>query len=80
MLGVSESPRETLVSVLVNFSSTQHYAGHVEAKFVEALRYKPEGHGFVSRLGQWCSSLTQYFRLHYGPEVDSASNVNEYQE
>jgi len=26
------------------------------------------------------SLLTQYFRLHYGPEVDSASNRNEYQE
>jgi hypothetical protein len=25
--------------------------GHVVAQFVEALRYKPEGHGFDS---QWC--------------------------
>jgi hypothetical protein len=25
--------------------------GHAEAQLVEALRYKPEGHGFDS---QWC--------------------------
>jgi hypothetical protein len=46
---------------------------------VEALRYKPEGHGIDSR---WCHrnvSLTS-FRPHYGPGVDSASNRNEYQE
>jgi hypothetical protein len=40
---------------------------------VEALRYKPEGRGSNF-------SLTQSFRLHYGPGVDSASNRNEYQE
>jgi hypothetical protein len=34
---------------------------------VEALRYKPEGRGFDSRL---C----------HGPGFDSASNRNEYQE
>jgi len=49
------------------------------AQLVEALRYKPEGRGFDSR---WChrySSLTYYFRPHYAPGVDSASNRNEYQ-
>jgi hypothetical protein len=80
MLDVSESSSEILFSVLVNLSSTHHYARQVEAKFVEALGYNPEGHGFDSRSGQWRSSLTQYLRLHYGPEVDSASNRNEYQE
>jgi hypothetical protein len=80
MLDVSESSREILFRVLVNFSSTHHYAVHAEAKFIEALRYKPEGGGFDSRSGQWRSSLTQYFRLQYGPEIDSASNRNEYQE
>jgi hypothetical protein len=47
---------------------------------VEALRYKPEGRGIDSG---WCHlnfSLTQSFRPHYGPGVDSASNRNEYQE
>src|SRR5215475_11945377 len=49
-------------------------------QLVEALRYKPEGLGIYSR---WCHrnfSLTQFFRPHYGPGVDSASNRNEYQE
>ena len=48
------------------------------AQFVEALRYSPEGLRFNSRCQNF--SLTQSFRLHYGPGVDSASNTNEYQE
>jgi hypothetical protein len=40
------------------------------AQLVEALRYKQEGRGFDS--GR-C-------HRHYGPGVDSASNINEYQE
>src|SRR5215475_12746786 len=47
---------------------------------VEALRYKPEGRGVDSRLCHWNFSLTQSYRPHYGPGVDSASNRNEYQE
>jgi hypothetical protein len=47
---------------------------------VEALRYKPEGRGIDSRWCHWNFSLTLSFRSHYGPEVDSASNRNEYQE
>jgi len=31
-------------------------------------------------LCHWIFSLTQFFRPHYGPGVDSASNRNEYQE
>jgi len=50
------------------------------AQFVEALRYKPEGRGFDSRWCHWNFLLTQFFRPHYGPGVDSASNTNEYQE
>jgi hypothetical protein len=47
--------------------------GYAVALLVEALRYRvagsiPDFH--------WNFS----FRLHYGPEVDSASNRNEYQE
>ena len=49
-------------------------------QLVEALRYKSEGRGFDSRWCHWNFSLTQSFRLHYGPGVDSASNRNEYQE
>jgi hypothetical protein len=51
MLDISESSREILLNVLVNFSSTRQ-------KFVEALPYKPEGRGFDSRWGQWRFSLT----------------------
>ena len=53
--------------------------GYVVAQLLEALRYKPEGGGFVS---QWCRrfSLTSSFRPHYGPGVDSACNRIWYQE
>jgi hypothetical protein len=47
---------------------------------VEALCYKPGGRGFDSRWCHWNISLTQYFLLHYGPGVDSASNINVYKE
>lgn len=43
------------------------------AQFVEVLRYKSEGSGF-----DWDFSLTQSFRPHYGPSVDSASNRNKH--
>ena len=46
---------------------------------VKALRYKPAGRGFDSRLCNWNFSVTQSFRSHCGPGVDSASNRNEYQ-
>jgi len=46
------------------------------AQLVEALRYKPVARGFDSRC-HWDFSLTQSFRPHYGPGVDSASNRNE---
>ena len=41
-------------------------------QLVEALRYKPEGRGFDSRWCHWNFPLTQSFRPHYGPGVDSA--------
>jgi hypothetical protein len=40
----------------------------------------PEGRGFDSCWYHWNSSLTQSFRSHYIPRVESASNRNEYQE
>ena len=54
--------------------------GHEVAQLAEALRYKPVGRGFDSRWYHWNFSLTLFFRPHYGPGVDSASNRNEYQE
>jgi len=45
-----------------------------------SVRYKSEGRGFDSRWYHWNFSLTYYFRPHYDPGVDSASNKNEYQE
>jgi hypothetical protein len=48
--------------------------------YAVALCYKPEGRGFDSRWCHWNFSLTQSFRSHYGPGVDSASDRNEYQE
>jgi hypothetical protein len=39
-----------------------------------------EGGGSNSRWSHWNFSLTQSFRSHYDPGVDSASNRNEYQE
>ena len=45
-----------------------------------ALRYRPEGRGFDSRWCHWNFSLKQFFRPHFGPGVDSASNRNVYHE
>ena len=53
---------------------------HAVAQLVEAMRYKPEGRGFISLFCHWKFSLTQSFLPHYGPGVGSASNRNEYQE
>ena len=47
---------------------------------VKVLRYKSEGRWFDSRWCHWNFSLTYFFRSHYDPGVDSASNRNEYQE
>ena len=50
-------------------------------QLVEALRYRPGGRGFESLWSHWeFFSLTQSYRPHCGPGVDSASNKNEYQE
>jgi len=62
------------------FSVVVNFIGGTVAHLVEALRYKPEGHGFDFRWCHWNFSLTQSFRPHYGPGVDSASSRNEYQE
>jgi hypothetical protein len=63
-----------------NFNVYVFFKGHAVAQLVAALRYKPEGRRFNSQWCNWNFSLTQSFRLHYGPGVDSASNRNEDQE
>jgi hypothetical protein len=50
------------------------YFGARGGLVVKALRFKSEGRGF-----DWNFLVTLTFRSHYGPEVDSASNKNEYQ-
>ena len=45
-----------------------------------AISYKPESRGFDSQWNDWNFSLTYFFRQHYVPGVDSASNRNDYQE
>jgi len=52
----------------------------VVVQLVEALRYKPEGHGFNSRKFHWNFSLIQFFRSHCSSGIDSAANRNEYQD
>jgi hypothetical protein len=44
---------------------------------VETLGYKPEGHGFDTRWGEWMSSIYLIFPVTLGPGVYSASNRSE---
>jgi hypothetical protein len=46
---------------------------------VKALCYKPEGHGFETRWGEWFLSIYLIFLATLGPGVYSASNRNLYQ-
>ena len=48
-------------------------------QLVEALRYKPEGHGVDLSRYHWDVPLPSSFRPQYVPRVDSALNRNEYQ-
>ena len=47
---------------------------------VKVLCYKSEGRWFDSSWCHWNFALTKFFRLHYDPGIDSASNRSEYQE
>jgi len=49
------------------------------AQFVQAPRYIPVGRGLDSRCCHRNFLLAWYFRPHYGPGVDLASDRNEYQ-
>jgi hypothetical protein len=53
--------------------------GSAFGQLFEALRYKLEGRVFDSRWCHWNFSLTESFRLHYGPGSDSVSQRNEHQ-
>ena len=56
------------------------YNGDRGSTVVKPLCYKWEGRWFDSGWCHWDFSLTQSFRSHYDPGVDSTSNRNEYQE
>ena len=47
-------------------------------RLAEALRYKPKGLRFDSRLGVWDFSFASSFRPQYGPEFESSRNRNEF--
>jgi len=51
---------------------------HAGLQVIESLRHKPEGRGFDSRWSHWNLWLTYSFLPHYGTDVDSVSNRNEY--
>ena len=40
-------------AVVPYFENTTEEGGHAVPQLVEALRYKPEGHGFDFRWGHW---------------------------
>jgi hypothetical protein len=56
------------------------WSGDRGSTVVKVLCYKSEGRWFDPRRCQWDFSLTYSFRSHYGPGVDSASNINDYKE
>ena len=68
-----------LIEVLYVYISTSRSTGYAVTHLDEALRHKPDGLWFDSRWDHWCLSLTLSFRLHCGPGVDSASDINEFQ-
>ena len=49
-------------------------SGQAVAQLAEVLRYRSEGLGFDSRWCNWNILLTESFRSHYDPGVDSASS------
>ena len=73
---ISQAEKQSFYNILIQFKSCMGARGGV---VVKALRYKPAGRGFDSRWCHWNFSVTQSFRSHYGPAVDSFSNRNEYQ-
>jgi hypothetical protein len=57
------------------------YWGYAVAHLVETLPYRPEGHGFGSRIPTASLGfflLTKSFWPHCDSGIDSASNINEH--
>ena len=65
--------------MIINFISYLTEEGARGVVVFKALGYKPAGRGFDSRWCHWNFLVTLFFRPHYGPGIDSASNRNEYQ-
>jgi hypothetical protein len=53
--------------------------GHAVAQLVRPLRYKPEVSRVRFPMESLVFSFTNSFQPHYGPGVDSTSDINEYQ-
>ena len=66
--------------IYLKITHEQHSLGTWCAQSVKVLRYTLKGRGFDSRWDHRNFSLTQSFRPHYSPAVDSASNRHRYQE
>ena len=78
----SQQPKTAFTKnqIICKTITTSSEKGNRGSTLVKALRYKSEGRWFESRWCHWNFSLTQSFRSHYGPGVDSASKRNECQE
>jgi len=57
-----------------------HFLGDRGSTVVKVLCYKSEGRWFDPTGVNGFFIDIKFFRSHYGPGVDSASNINEYQE
>jgi hypothetical protein len=63
-----------------NFNTTNEIIKAQWLLYVPYALKGPEGCGFDSRWGYLIFQLTWSFQSHYGPEIVSVSNRNEYQE
>jgi len=79
---ISRSDQRSYINAVPHalYEVSEGTSRHEVALLVETLCYNSEGRGFDSRWCHWNFSLIKSFRPHYCPEVDSASNRNEYQE
>ena len=68
------------MNVVTNFNNSTIAHRDRGSTVVKMLCYKSEGRWFDSRWCHWNFSLTSSFRSHYGPGVNSTSNIKEYQE
>jgi hypothetical protein len=71
---------ETVLLMLGKYGVVLLSTGAHSNQVVEALCYKLEGHWVNTQRCHWNFSLTESFCPCYGPQVNSASNRNEFQE